>query len=87
METILLYTVAIASAVAFVIFGVDKLLAKAGKWRVPEASLLWISFLGGAAGALAGMALFHHKTKKGKFTVTVPMMFLFHLAVLGAMLF
>lgn len=87
METILLYTVAIASAVAFVIFGVDKLLAKAGMWRVPEAVLLLISFFGGAAGALAGMALFRHKTRKGKFTISVPMMLLFHLAVLGAVLF
>lgn len=87
METILLHTIIIANILSFVTFGVDKLLAKLGRWRVPESVLLWTALLLGSAGALAGMVVFRHKTKKSKFTISVPMLFLFHLAVLGAVMF
>lgn len=87
METILLHTIIIANILSFVTFGVDKLLAKLGRWRVPESVLLWTALLFGSAGALAGMVVFRHKTKKSKFTISVPMLLLFHLAVLGAVMF
>ena len=87
METILLHTIIIANILSFVTFGVDKLLAKLGRWRVPESVLLWMALLLGSAGALASMVVFRHKTKKSKFTISVPMLLLFHLAVLGAVMF
>lgn len=50
----------------------DKHKAKRHQWRVPEPTLLLAAFLGGCIGAMAGMALFHHKTRKTKFRVGVP---------------
>ena len=46
----------------FLIYGLDKLLAIKRRRRIPEATLLTLSFLAGSLGAMLGMALFHHKT-------------------------
>lgn len=53
--------------IPFIVYGVDKLLAKAGTHRVPEAGLLAVSFLFGGLGSLAGMLIFRHKIKKLSF--------------------
>ena len=50
------------SLLTFVIYGLDKLAAKRNTWRVPERRLLFFGLVGGAAGALLGMSVFHHKT-------------------------
>ena len=39
------------------------------------------AFLGGGAGALLAMQICHHKTKKKRFTVLVPLFLLLHPAV------
>ena len=57
---------------AFILYGIDKKKAEDGKYRISEASLLFFSVLGGAFGALLGMKIFHHKTRKKKFSITVP---------------
>ena len=62
----------IAELVPFIAFGIDKFKAKKGMWRIPEATLLLFAFIG-PVGALAGMYLWHHKTKKPKFFITVPL--------------
>ncbi len=53
-------------------FGVDKLLARMKKWRISEQVLLLLAFLFGGMGALFGMVLFNHKTRKTKFRFGVP---------------
>lgn len=53
-------------------YGIDKRKAIKGKWRVPESTLITLAVIGGSVGALAGMKLFHHKTKKKKFSIGVP---------------
>lgn len=63
VPAILLIFYTFASLVAFFCYGRDKSLAKQGKWRISEAKLLRLGFLGGAVGALAGMQFFRHKTK------------------------
>ena len=63
MENYLLILYAAFSIAAFFAYGVDKNRARRGKWRTPEAVLLGFGFFGGAAGALLGMSLFHHKTR------------------------
>ncbi len=63
---------AIAELVPFIAFGIDKLKAKKGMWRIPEATLLALAFVG-PLGALIGMYLWHHKTKKPRFFITVPL--------------
>ena len=57
------------SILAFAVYGIDKLKAKKNWWRIPESFLLGVGFCGGAAGALLGMRLFHHKTKHWYFWV------------------
>ena len=51
------------SIIAYIAYGRDKRLAREKKWRISEKVLLSLSFFGGAAGALAAMQLFRHKTK------------------------
>ena len=53
----------VISIIAFFMYAVDKRKAQIGAWRIPEKVLLGIAFFGGAAGALLGMVLCHHKTK------------------------
>lgn len=43
--------------------------AKKGGWRVPENNLIFVSLLGGGIGGLNSRKVFHHKTRKKKFTV------------------
>jgi uncharacterized membrane protein YsdA (DUF1294 family) len=51
----------------FLTYGYDKLISMQNGTRVPEAVLLLLAFVGGTAGAIIGMHLFHHKTAKGSF--------------------
>lgn len=65
------------------LFGLDKLLALLHRRRIPEATLLTLSFLGGSVGGMLGMTLFHHKTNARAhpgFVWGVPAMFLLELA-------
>ena len=57
----------LVNIVALAAFGIDKRKAVRHKYRIPEATLLGLALIGGAAGALAGMHLFHHKTRKPLF--------------------
>ena len=67
--------------VVMLIYGIDKMLAKAHKRRISEASLLICAFLMGGLGAMFGMVLFNHKTSKIKFRILVPLAILFGVLV------
>lgn len=60
------------NALAFSLFGVDKKKAVQHRWRVPEKTLIASAIIGGSIGAFIGMKAFHHKTKKPKFAVGIP---------------
>ncbi len=60
------------NAAGFLLMGSDKRRAILRAQRVPERVFLLLSVLGGAAGVLAGMVSFRHKTKHGKFALGVP---------------
>ena len=77
----LLYCLAAVNMVTFLAYGLDKWKARQGKWRIPEAMLLWLAVLGGSPAALAAMRLFHHKTLHKKFRYGVPAILLVQLAV------
>ncbi len=51
------------SLITFFAYGIDKLKAKKGAWRISEKTLLLLGALGGALGGLLGMKAFRHKTK------------------------
>ena len=80
---LLLIWLGVTGLLAFALFGWDKLMAKLRRRRVPEAALLGCALLGGSAGALLGMALFHHKTRKPLFRRFVPLCLLAHAVLLG----
>ena len=85
--SIVLVYLAGVNLVTFAAFGIDKWKAVRHRWRIPEATLLGLSLIGGAAGGLAGMRLFRHKTRKARFFVGVPVMLAAHLALGAAWLF
>lgn len=78
----LFYYLILINAVGFVIMLADKIKAKRGAWRIPEATLLTVAAIGGSLGTFLGMYLFRHKTKHPKFTVTVPLLLILHVAAL-----
>ena len=80
---LLLIWLGVLSALALVLFGWDKLMAKKHRRRIPEAALLACALAGGSAGAALGMAVFHHKTRKPTFPVLVPLALLVHAALLA----
>ena len=80
-NTILIWYLATVNLITFTAFGIDKWKAVPKQWRIPEKTLLGLSFIGGAAGGLVAMHLFHHKTRKRKFAVGVPLMLVLHLAM------
>ena len=80
MKIVLLLLVAV-NLLAFVLYGLDKDKAKRGAWRIPEATLLLVAFLGGSLGALLGMEVFRHKTKHAKFKILVPLFLVLHVAL------
>ena len=51
---------------AFVMYGIDKALSKAGALRVPELILNLLAVVGGFVGCWAGMSVFHHKSNRGR---------------------
>ena len=51
------------SLITFIAYAADKRRAKRGTWRVPEKTLLLLSFAGGALGGFLAMRLCHHKTR------------------------
>ena len=71
---ILVYYFVIMNILAFITYGIDKARARKGQWRISEAMLILLAFFGGALGASLGMLIFHHKTRKRKFFITVPLL-------------
>ena len=61
------------NVITFVVYGIDKLKAKKGKWRVPETTLLLLAIVGGSVGAWCGVKVWHHKTMHAKFKYGIPL--------------
>lgn len=83
MKTLLCLYLLIINALGLLIMLVDKEKAKKHLWRIPESTLLTVAALGGSVGCYAGMRLFHHKTRKPKFYIGVPVIFAVQVLVAG----
>ena len=68
----------ILNAIVFCTYGIDKWKAKHDRWRIPERTLIFGAVLG-VIGAGLGMMVFHHKVRKPKFSVGVPLIFVVEL--------
>lgn len=84
---ILIWYLAAINFITWVVYGADKIKAKSGKWRIPERTLLLLALIGGSLGALAGMILFRHKTRKPKFFISVPVMFVAHCVIVAMLVY
>ena len=79
---ILYFYVAAINVVTFFVYGLDKSKAKARQWRIPEAQLIFLAVIGGSVGALLGMRIFHHKTRKPKFRIGIPVILIIQLIII-----
>lgn len=80
---ILIYILIAINIITFIVYGIDKLKAKMHKWRIPESVLiLFATLLCGSYGAGLGMLIWHHKTRKPKFFITVPLFVIIHSVLL-----
>ena len=62
----------IINAAGFLFMRIDKQKAQKDLWRIPERTLMAVAVMGGSIGVLLGMNLFHHKTKRDKFRIGIP---------------
>ncbi len=69
----------------FFVWGWDKFRARLQQWRVPEKWLIALIIAGGALGGLAGMMIFHHKTRKSYFWVLVVICLILHVYMLQSL--
>lgn len=70
-QLIMIYIIAI-NIISFIVMGVDKRKAQKRAWRIPESTLFVLAIIGGSIGSIAGMYLFHHKTRKWYFAYGMP---------------
>lgn len=68
------YYLILINIIGFILILVDKIKACKNKWRIKENTLLFISIIGGSIGELISMLIFHHKTKKNKFIIFIPLL-------------
>lgn len=76
-----LYYLIFINIITFMMYGIDKLKAKKGKWRISEATLLMMAIVGGSIGAWAGMRIWHHKTMHKKFQYGIPAIIIMQIAL------
>lgn len=73
MIALLLFCIIGVDVITFVVYGIDKLKAKKGKWRLPETTLFLLAIVGGSVGAWCGVKVWHHKTMHAKFKYGIPL--------------
>lgn len=71
LKNIIVYLL-IINIIAFLAMLIDKKKAEKDRWRIKESTLLTLALIGGSIGAIAGMYTFHHKTKKPRFFIGIP---------------
>lgn len=72
------------NVLTMVIYGADKMAARKGMRRVPEATLLVFGVTGGWPGAILGQQLFRHKTQKQPFKTYFIISVIVSIAVMAA---
>jgi len=76
------YYILAVSFLTFILRGIDKSRAIKDQWRIPEKWLFALIIIGGALGALLGMVIFRHKTRKTIFWVVAILACLVHSVLL-----
>ena len=81
MSVYILYYLIAINVITFLTYGIDKLKAKKGKWRIPESTLLLLAIIGGSIGAWLGIKVWHHKTLHKKFKYGIPLIVIAQIAI------
>ena len=84
MNTYIIGAYIVWNIIVFLLYGIDKLKAKAGAWRVSEKTLILCALFFGAVGAFCGMKVFRHKTRHAKFTILIPVLMVINIVLLVA---
>ena len=71
----------VINILGFLVMGLDKHKAKMAERRIPENTLFMFTILGGGIGTIAGRYVFHHKTKKMKFKVGMPLILILEILI------
>ena len=82
MTEALLYCLLVINVVTFLVYGIDKVKAKQGSWRISEATLVILAVIGGSIGAFLGMKVWHHKTMHKKFKYGLPLILLAQMSLI-----
>lgn len=72
LSKIVVLVLIVMNVLAFALMGIDKHRAKAGQWRIKEATLFLATGLFGGLGGTLGMLVFRHKTKHWYFKLGFP---------------
>lgn len=86
LKLVLVYLAAV-TVISVLITVYDKVCAKRGAWRVPEATLMFIGLIGGALPMFITMKLIRHKTKHKKFMLGLPAEIILHAALAVAAIY
>jgi uncharacterized membrane protein YsdA (DUF1294 family) len=65
--------------------GIDKRRARKNAFRVPEATLFSVAFVGGSIGSILGMIIFRHKTKHWYFTLGMPLVLVLQILLVAVL--
>ena len=85
MIDFIVFVIIVANLIVFLLYGIDKHKAKKNHWRISEKTLLlWGAFA--PFGAIAGMKIFRHKTKKAKFDIILVLALILHILLYGTVL-
>lgn len=76
-----LYLVLI-NIITFALYAIDKLNAKMDSWRISERMLMLFAVAGGSVGALLGMYICRHKTRKPKFKFGIPVILIIQIVII-----
>lgn len=87
MNSLITYYILGINLITFIIYRIDKLKAKKGKWRTPEARLLGLAVIGGSIGAYLGIKVWHHKTLHKKFKYGIPAIIILQIVCICLVLF
>ncbi len=85
--TLIIIYLAVINFISFVVMGVDKYKARKRAWRIPESTLFVLAIIGGSIGSIAGMHLFHHKTRHWYFLYGMPAILILQVALVLALVF
>lgn len=72
----------IINIIGFSVMGIDKKRAIRGAWRISEASLFLTALAGGALGCTLGMYHFRHKTRRWRFRLGLPGIFVLQVGLM-----